>query len=822
MKSHGVTRLRLLGVPAIDGPGAEVQAVLNQPKRLLLLAYLTARDDFVTRDALLGLFWPSLDENRARRALSQALHFLRTTLGPGSIIRRGATEVRIGAAVESDLAEFQRAIRAGSLEAALDLYQGELLSGVIPTRTRELDVWLESERSRLLGLAAGAARKLSDAAYQANDLSTATAWLRRTLEIRPFDESAHREYIGLLHEAGDTAGAIEAHDAFRTRLRKQFRAEPSEDTIRVVNLIRKRSSAAKGNGTPDRGAEPDTGSHAPTTPDKRPTSWVPKVRVLQSSAHEWIGSRKNRGRIGALAAVVVLAAIAGSFLRETKGDSSVLLPNRVAVLYFDVIGDNDQLRFLADGLTEALIGYLNRATSLDVVSANGVRRFRGSAPSLDTIAGTLHAAIIIRGSITGTTDNARVGVVVVDGESGDQSPPITIDSRDKDLLETIDDFTGSIARELNPLIGDAVTLGQWRAGTENPQALLHTFEAAGYVKRAEDQTEGGTEYLVRMAYDAAEDKLIEASRLDPSWAEPIVMQGRVALGRAWFCLFRQLCQDQILAWLDRASDFADIALEVDSLSAGALELKGQARLQRWILETEPDSTLLTEAEESLNHAVMLDWRRARAWAGLSSIHFARADFVMAESAAEQALDVDAFLEERAEIQMRLFQSAFHREHDFEAERWCDAVRAFQREGNWMAAECSISLMAWSPRHEPDIREAWLAVERGLQHEAPANAALVRPRLHMLIAAALAESGDPDSAKAVIERAMDEAVDGDGDILYYAAAAYAALGDHERAKALLKRFLEKAPANRQHVIEYRWFRDLRDEFDPPAMRPGGKP
>ena len=62
-------RLTLLGPLDLRGEdGNELRAVLRQPKRLALLACLalTANGAYRRRDALLGLFWPDLDQEHAQ------------------------------------------------------------------------------------------------------------------------------------------------------------------------------------------------------------------------------------------------------------------------------------------------------------------------------------------------------------------------------------------------------------------------------------------------------------------------------------------------------------------------------------------------------------------------------------------------------------------------------------------------------------------------------------------------------------------------------------------------------------------------------------
>lgn len=77
---------RLLGtLQLLESNGRDLTEVVAQPKLAALLAYLTlARPrGFQRRDTLLALFWPDLDEKRARHALNQALYALRHALGNG-------------------------------------------------------------------------------------------------------------------------------------------------------------------------------------------------------------------------------------------------------------------------------------------------------------------------------------------------------------------------------------------------------------------------------------------------------------------------------------------------------------------------------------------------------------------------------------------------------------------------------------------------------------------------------------------------------------------------------------------------------------------
>ncbi|HSG06992.1 MAG TPA: hypothetical protein VLA36_01450 [Longimicrobiales bacterium] len=85
-------RLDLFGATDItSAEGSAAHSVLRQPKRLAVLAYLVlARPRGLhRRDHLVAIFWPDKDEDHARGALSQALSFLRRSLGEDVIRSRG-------------------------------------------------------------------------------------------------------------------------------------------------------------------------------------------------------------------------------------------------------------------------------------------------------------------------------------------------------------------------------------------------------------------------------------------------------------------------------------------------------------------------------------------------------------------------------------------------------------------------------------------------------------------------------------------------------------------------------------------------------------
>src|SRR3954451_12875745 len=122
--------LRTLGgLDLRDGNGNEIRSVLQQPKRLALLAYLALASPrrHHRRDSLLAMFWPELDEEHARAALRRSLYYLRTGLGRDVIVARGDDELTVSAeGLWCDATAFSEVIKGSELARAMELYRGDL------------------------------------------------------------------------------------------------------------------------------------------------------------------------------------------------------------------------------------------------------------------------------------------------------------------------------------------------------------------------------------------------------------------------------------------------------------------------------------------------------------------------------------------------------------------------------------------------------------------------------------------------------------------------------------------------------------------------
>lgn len=147
-------RVELLGGFRLGAPGDATQPVTRLPSRaitLLLARLALAPERTHAREELIELLWPGVALEVGRNRLRQALSTLRTTLEPpGGTLRPVLVADRLGVravsgALACDACEFETHLRAGRVEAARELYRGELLPGYY-------DEWVDEERARLAAL----------------------------------------------------------------------------------------------------------------------------------------------------------------------------------------------------------------------------------------------------------------------------------------------------------------------------------------------------------------------------------------------------------------------------------------------------------------------------------------------------------------------------------------------------------------------------------------------------------------------------------------------------------------------------------------------
>jgi DNA-binding SARP family transcriptional activator/TolB-like protein len=846
--------IKLLGDPLLQGSGGPIRGRAAYKRRMAILAVLAvARGRPVGRERLIGLLWPDHPADAARHSLSEALSVLRRELGDQLFVSLG-DEVALNPDVAgSDVDVFLGALEAGRTEEAVAAYGGPLLDGFYVSGTAEFERWVDGERDRLARAFARALETLADQAQSAGEPDRAVEWARRLAAHDPYSSRAALRLACALEAAGEPGAALRAAAAHAALLREDLGVEPDPELAELVERLRAEPARIP-SLPPPRPASPDADEPPPTPgedadassrADEAPSLAVPvpgrdaageRGTTAEAGQNSGIltqiastgaaaeppgaspGARRRpweRMVAGGALALAALAAVLGLTLSPSgAGEAPRYDPRRIAVLYFDDHSPGGELGYLASGLTEMLIHELSQARALDVVSRNGVKRYRERAVAFDSLAADLRAGTVVEGSVQRSGDRVRVTVQLIDANTQAHLESRTVEYPAGDLFALQDAVAREVSGFLRRRVGRSIRLREMERRAASPAALELVLRAADARERAWEMARSPHPRDVGAAMRAlagADSLLTRAAALDPRWAEPAVQRGWVELTRAWLSR-----KEEKAAHHHRALRHAEAALRAEGASVDARELRGTALW--WLASDDPRGSRNVawrrEAERDLRAVLAADPDRAAAWVTLSQLLRMGGDLAEADVAARRAQEADAWLAVGEAGFDRLYRSAFAFEDFAAARHWCAQGRR-DYPADYRFWECELALLARDPGAPASPDSAWRLVA-ALDRVDPAQQAAAAGRAYspvfrrMMAAAVLARAGQGDSARAVAARARRE-VQGDPARLasFFWDDAYLRLllGERARSAALLDSFVAARPDLRDYVARERAFRGV---------------
>ena len=201
----------------------------------------------VHRDILSSCFWPEESDVKARQELRRALCEVRSVIEPPGVRRKAFLLVDgpylglVTDHVRIDLVEFEdffkramgesdRHSRGALLEAAVRLYQGDLMDGYdFP--------WATPERERLRFAFLAALEGLMDLHMVAGEWSLAIARGQQVLAREPISEHVHRKLMICYYLQGSRPLALRQFRACASILRKEMGIGPMDATRAIIRAM---------------------------------------------------------------------------------------------------------------------------------------------------------------------------------------------------------------------------------------------------------------------------------------------------------------------------------------------------------------------------------------------------------------------------------------------------------------------------------------------------------------------------------------------------------------------------------------------------------
>jgi predicted ATPase/DNA-binding SARP family transcriptional activator len=230
-------------------------------KARALLAYLAVEADRPhRRDALAGLLWPDLPQDRARQSLRQTLSRVRQALrdrdpsAPFFLVQQ--ERVQFSATSDSwlDVAAFTTILAAcqthahrhiGACRPCLDrlqqaaaLYRGDLLDQFFLPDSAPFEEWALFKRDWLRQQAMEALAVLATYHERRADYPQAQLYAWRQVELEPWCEEAHRQLMRLLAQTGKRSAALAQYESCCRTLAESLGVEPTAETVVLYEQIR--------------------------------------------------------------------------------------------------------------------------------------------------------------------------------------------------------------------------------------------------------------------------------------------------------------------------------------------------------------------------------------------------------------------------------------------------------------------------------------------------------------------------------------------------------------------------------------------------------
>lgn len=523
--------LKLLGGALIEGPQGPLGGRVSQRRRLALLSMLAlGRGRPVTRDKLLGLFWPEIESERARHSLADLLYQLRGALGESAILSAGGDLWLNAEVLTSDVGAFEDALARGDLARATALYHGPFLDGFFLSDAPEFERWVGTERDRLARAHAEALEQLAEAATTRMDAKSAVEWLRRLLEHDPFSARVVLRLMETLEAAGDRAAAIRHAQVHADLMREEVGAEPDPEVEALARRLQGRSERIALPATPRppqapnvdalrahvRAAEPPAATPALEDLGARPTP-VPTRDLARrdGQAHRW---RAPGAAAGVTALVVLLGVASWPILRSAPPESVASV--RELVLVADFVNQTGDSGY-GDLVGHILRHELARSPLLTIVGheriSRTLRRMRiepGTTLNAEIareLAIREQIKLVIVGDVRTLDPGLVISASVIEASSGDIIHGGTETARDStEFLVAVERLANGIRQGIGESIatlqaGDSL----WTFTTSSLPALRKYMVGAQAFQRGD--------------YPTSSDLLEEAISLDPEFANAYLL-----------------------------------------------------------------------------------------------------------------------------------------------------------------------------------------------------------------------------------------------------------------------------------------------------------
>jgi eukaryotic-like serine/threonine-protein kinase len=332
---------------------------------------------------------------------------------------------------------------------------------------------------------------------------------------------------------------------------------------------------------PDKPRTDQLAEAPPVARDTTPKVIAPGTQPLHAmSSAEYIVnevSRHKRG-VAVVAALLLMTIMVGGYFYFGRRATV----RSIAVLPFNNAGNNPDMEYLSDGLSESLTNNLSPVPGLSVISRYSSFKYKGKELDPQEVSKNLGVDAIVTGRVSHLGDNFLISVELVDAHNGRQIWGKQYNRKSSDLLAVQSEIAREITRELRLRLTTAEEQQLTQARAVNPQAYdLYLKGRASWEKGGSDDRKKAIEYYQ------------QAITLDPGYA-----LGYAALAGGYSALitFDELPQKEAgpkaeaaaLKAVELDDNLAEAHLAVANIKIDAWEWESAEREIKRALELNPN------------------------------------------------------------------------------------------------------------------------------------------------------------------------------------------------------------------------------------------
>jgi pentatricopeptide repeat protein len=515
-----------------------------------------------------------------------------------------------------------------------------------------------------------------------------------------------------------------------------------------------------------------TSAPTPVTNSKTELSEEMAIREVRGApalpVKEKSSSGKMRLLIGGVAAIALAVSTLMLYRANGAKHSSQPAIKSLAVLPLKNLSGDPAQEYLADGMTEALIGRLSGIHDLGVISRTSAMQFKNTHLSVPEIAKTLHVDAVVEGSVIRDGNRIRVHAQLIRASTDEHFWSETYDRELPDVLALQSDVAQSIARRV-----EVTMTGEENARLRAARSVLpEAYES--YLKGRFGENNSKAELERRIVY------FEEAIQKDPTFAPAYV-----GMASAYDSLGTVFVGAPPFEARLKQTTAAQKALELDPGNAEAHVLLAHVLQRHW---------QWANAEAEYKRARDLDPNDSAALIGLASWSLCQGRTEEAVTWAHRARELDPLGNSSTFIGYILFE-ARHYDEGIQSMRGVLQVHPDDAAAHWYLG---FSLIAKDRAEEaiPVLEKAVSLTDRG-------------PGAIGVLIRAYAHAGRRDHALKLLEELKKRSQTG-----YVPTGAfvnaYLGLGDNEQAFVWLERAFQEQSNILQFLKVHPYFDPLRGE------------